>query len=52
MPKTPSVTCGSCQSFQTGRAEGAQPTLQFLHFHTKLASPRLPLISLFSCAPS
>lgn len=23
-------------------------TLQFLHLHTKLASPRLPLISLFS----
>lgn len=22
--------------------------MQFLHFHTKLASPRLPLISLFS----
>lgn len=24
------------------------PTLQFLHFQTKLASPLLPLISLFS----
>jgi hypothetical protein len=30
------------------RLTGVRYTLQFLHFHTKLASPRLPLISLFS----
>lgn len=27
-----------------------EPTLQFLHFHTKLASPRLPLCSFISYA--
>lgn len=29
-----------------------QPTLQFLHFQTKLASPRPPLISFCSCVVS
>jgi hypothetical protein len=42
------LSLGACQGVRRRRGWTGSATLQFLHFQTKLASPRLPLISFCS----
>jgi hypothetical protein len=42
------LSLGACQGVRRRRGGTGRATLQFLHFQTKLASPRLPLISFTS----